>query len=185
LAHCFVTRRLPGPALDRLAAEHETEVWPEPLPPPREALLARAPGWEGLISLPTDRIDAELIERAPQLSAISNYAVGYDNIDLAAAATRGIPVGQYVSWTRGVLWFHEAPLRSVMAQLGRWYDLDIAVSDASLAAETLTMSFGPQSADEALTALAKVLDVRFTRTGRSVLLISSPLDSPHSHMEDD
>src|SRR5437764_379389 len=81
-------------------------------------------------------------------------------------------------WTRGVLWFHEAPLRSVMAQLGRWYDLDIAVSDASLAAETLTMSFGPQSADEALTALAKVLDVRFTRTGRSVLLISSPLDSP-------
>ena len=99
--------------------------------------------------------------------------------------TRGIPVGQYVSWTRGVLWFHEAPLRSVTAQLGRWYDLDIAVSDTSLAAETLTMSFGSQSADEALATLAKVLDVRFTRAGRSVLLISSPAEPSHSHMEDD
>ena len=38
----FVTRKLPGGALDRLAAEHDVEVWPEPLPPPREELLARA-----------------------------------------------------------------------------------------------------------------------------------------------
>jgi len=99
--------------------------------------------------------------------------------------TRGIPVGEYVSWTRGVLWFHDAPLRTVIAQLGRWYDLDIAMSDSSLAAETLTISFGPQSADEALTALARVLDVRYTRVGRSVQLISSPIDPPHSRMEDD
>lgn len=90
--------------------------------------------------------------------------------------TRGIAVAQYVAWTRGVLWFHEVPLRSVIAQLGRWYDLDIAVSDASLAAESLTISFGPQSADEALTTLAKVLDVRVTRIGRSVHLISSRME---------
>ena len=89
----FVTRRLPGGALDRLAAEHEVEVWPEQLPPGRQELLARAPELEGLLSLLTDPVDAELIEAAPRLRAISNYAVGVDNIDLEAAAARGIPVG--------------------------------------------------------------------------------------------
>jgi glyoxylate reductase len=89
----FVTRRLPGGALDRVAAEHDVEVWPEPLPPPREQLLARAPELEGLLALLTDRVDAELIEAAPKLRAISNYAVGVDNIDVEAATARGIPVG--------------------------------------------------------------------------------------------
>jgi len=96
--------------------------------------------------------------------------------------TRGIPVAQYVSWTRGVLWFHEAPLSGVIAQLGRWYDLEIAVSDSALLAEPLTISFGPESADEALTALARVLDARVTRAGRSVQLI--PVAPLHSRMED-
>jgi glyoxylate reductase len=89
----FVTRRLPGDALERLAAEHEVEVWPEQMPPGRDELLARAPELEGLLSLLTDPVDAELIEAAPRLRAISNYAVGVDNVDLEAAAARGIPVG--------------------------------------------------------------------------------------------
>jgi glyoxylate reductase len=89
----FVTRRLPGGALDRLAADHEVEVWPEQMPPGRDALLARAPELDGLLSLLTDPVDAELIEAAPRLRAISNYAVGVDNVDLEAAAARGIPVG--------------------------------------------------------------------------------------------
>jgi glyoxylate reductase len=89
----FVTRDLPGGALERLRAEHEVEVWPGRLPPPREELLARAPQLEGLLSLLTDPVDAELIEAAPNLRAISNYAVGVDNVDLEAAAARGIPVG--------------------------------------------------------------------------------------------
>jgi glyoxylate reductase len=95
----FVTRRLPGGALDRVAAEHDVEVWPQPLPPPREQLLARAAELEGLLALLTDRVDAELIEAAPRLRAISNYAVGVDNIDVEAASARGIPVGN----TPGVL----------------------------------------------------------------------------------
>jgi glyoxylate reductase len=89
----FVTRRLPGGALDRLAAGHEVEVWLEQLPPGRQELLARAPELEGLLSLLTDPVDAELIGAAPRLRAISNYAVGVDNVDLEAAAARGIPVG--------------------------------------------------------------------------------------------
>ncbi len=93
MAHCFVSRELPGSALDRLRAEHEVDVWPDRLPPPHAELLARAAGSEGLLTLLSERIDAALIAAAPQLRAISNYAVGYDNIDLAAATARGIPVG--------------------------------------------------------------------------------------------
>ena len=93
MARVFVTRRLPGSALDRLSAEHDVEVWPEQLPPGRDELLARAPELEGLLSLLTDPVDAELIDAAPALRAISNYAVGTDNVDLDAASERGIPVG--------------------------------------------------------------------------------------------
>jgi glyoxylate reductase len=89
----FVTRRLPGGALERLAAEHDVEVWPEQLPPGRDELLSRAPQLEGLLSLLTDSVDAELIAAAPRLRAISNYAVGVDNVDLGAATARGLPVG--------------------------------------------------------------------------------------------
>jgi glyoxylate reductase len=92
-ARVFVTRHLPGGALERLTARHEVEIWPERLPPPRDAMLERAPELEGLLSLLTDRVDAELIEAAPELRAISNYAVGVDNVDVEAASARGIPVG--------------------------------------------------------------------------------------------
>jgi glyoxylate reductase len=93
MARCFVTRRLPGPALDRLRSFHDVEVWPARLPPSYDELAARARAVEGLLTLLTDRVDAALIDGSPGLRAISNYAVGYDNIDLEAAFARGIPVG--------------------------------------------------------------------------------------------
>jgi glyoxylate reductase len=93
MARCFVTRELPGPALDRLRSFHDVEVWGERLPPPYEVLAAHAARSEGLLTLLTDRVDAALIDGSPDLRAIANYAVGYDNIDLDAAAARGIPVG--------------------------------------------------------------------------------------------
>lgn len=92
-ARVFVTRRLPGAALERLEAHHDVEVWGGRLPPPRAELIDRAPELEGLLSLLTDPIDRELIESAPRLRAISNYAVGVDNVDVEAASARGIPVG--------------------------------------------------------------------------------------------
>jgi glyoxylate reductase len=93
MARCFVTRKLPGAALDRLAAAHDVSVWPEPHPPPREALLEGVREADALLSMLTDRVDAELIDSAPDLRAIANYAVGTDNVDLEAATARGIPVG--------------------------------------------------------------------------------------------
>ena len=93
MARCFVTRSLPGPALDRLRARHEVEVWPERLPPSYEELAARAAEVEGLLTLLTDRVDASLIEHCPRLRVVSNYAVGYDNVDIDAATARAIAVG--------------------------------------------------------------------------------------------
>jgi glyoxylate reductase len=99
MAHCFVTRQLPGAALHRLSAEHDVDIWPEQVPPDPATLRARTASAEGLLALLTDRIDAEFMDANPQLKAISNYAVGYDNIDVDAATARGIPVGN----TPGVL----------------------------------------------------------------------------------
>jgi glyoxylate reductase len=93
VARIFVTRALPFPALERLAAEHELDVWEQPLPPPPEAMRERAAGADALLTLVTDPVDAELLAAAPDLKAIANMAVGTDNIDLEAAAARGIPVG--------------------------------------------------------------------------------------------
>ena len=99
MARCFVTRRVPGDALDRLAAAHDVDVWEGEGQPPHEVLLERARDAEGLLSQLTDRVDADLLAACPDLRAVSNYAVGVDNVDLAAATARGIPVGH----TPGVL----------------------------------------------------------------------------------
>jgi glyoxylate reductase len=93
MAHCLVTHDLPGPALDRLRAVHEVDLWTEPSPPTPDQLAERAAPAEGLLSMLVDRIDDALLDRCPKLRAIANYAVGYDNIDLAATRARGIPVG--------------------------------------------------------------------------------------------
>ena len=93
MARCFVTHDLPGPALGRLRAVHEVDLWTEPLPPTPDQLAERAADAEGLLSMLVDRIDDALLDRCPKLRAIANYAVGYDNIDLAATRARGILVG--------------------------------------------------------------------------------------------
>jgi lactate dehydrogenase-like 2-hydroxyacid dehydrogenase len=93
VAKVFVTRRLPGPAIDRLAERHQTTIWQQRLPPTPDELRAAIKDADGLLCLLTDRIDAQLIDAAPRLKAIANYAVGTDNIDLEAATRRNIPVG--------------------------------------------------------------------------------------------
>jgi glyoxylate reductase len=93
MARVFVTRQLPFPALDRLRAEHDVDVWSDPGPPPPAALRERAAAADGLLTMLTDRVDAALLDAAPHLQGIANLAVGTDNIDLDAAAARGIPVG--------------------------------------------------------------------------------------------
>jgi glyoxylate reductase len=93
MAHVFVSRQLPGSALERLRAAHDTTVWPEQLPPSQAQLREHAAGADALLTLLTDHVDAELISAAPNLKVIANYAVGYDNIDVDAASARSIAVG--------------------------------------------------------------------------------------------
>jgi glyoxylate reductase len=93
MARCFVTRRLPGTALERLSGAHEVEIWPERLPPDPDRLRTGAEKAHGLLTMLSDRVDAALIQACPELRAIANYAVGFDNIDLDAASARDIQVG--------------------------------------------------------------------------------------------
>jgi glyoxylate reductase len=95
----FVTRLIPDEGLAMIRGWAEMQVWEDELPPPREVLLREVRDIDGLLSLLTDKIDAELMDAAPRLKVVSNHAVGYDNIDVPAATARGIPIGN----TPGVL----------------------------------------------------------------------------------
>ena len=96
----FVARRIPDEGLSAIAAACDADIWPDELPPPRAELLRRVAGVDGLLSLLTDRVDDELLDAAgPSLKVVSNFAVGYDNIDVPACTRRGIAVGN----TPGVL----------------------------------------------------------------------------------
>ena len=89
----YVTRRIPEAGLRLLADACEVSVWPGEEPPPRAELECELREADGALTLLTDRIDAALLDASPRLRVISNYAVGYDNVDIAAATARGIPVG--------------------------------------------------------------------------------------------
>jgi glyoxylate reductase len=99
MARIFVTRSLPFAALDRLRERHDVDVWKDPLPPPPAALRERARDAHALLTTLTERVDAELLDAAPDVRVIANLAVGSDNIDLAETARRRIAVGA----TPGVL----------------------------------------------------------------------------------
>lgn len=96
----FVCRRILDEGLRLVSDFCAADIWEDELPPPREVVLERVKGVGGILALLTDKMDAEVMDAAgPQLKVISNYAVGYDNIDVAAATARGIKVGN----TPGVL----------------------------------------------------------------------------------
>ena len=95
----FVTRIIPERGLAMIMEHCDATVWQDELPPPRSVLLEKVRDCEGMVSLLTDKIDGELLDAAPKLKVVANYAVGYDNIDVAAATKRGVPVSN----TPGVL----------------------------------------------------------------------------------
>jgi glyoxylate reductase len=96
----FVTRVIPDEGLQPVRDACDLDLWSDELPPPRDELLRRAGGKAGLLTLLTDRVDAELLDAAgPQLKVVSNYAVGFDNLDIPELTRRGIPAGN----TPGVL----------------------------------------------------------------------------------
>jgi glyoxylate reductase len=96
----FVARVIPEDGLEPVRAATDATIWPDELPPPRDELLRSIDGCEGVLTLLTDKVDAEFLDRAgAQLKVVSNYAVGFDNVDIPECTRRGIPVGN----TPGVL----------------------------------------------------------------------------------
>jgi len=90
----FITRRIPEAGLAILREYCEIILWDHDLPPKHEDFLEHVTGVSGILSLLTDRIDAEIMDKAgSQIRVISNYAVGYNNIDIQAANKRKIAVG--------------------------------------------------------------------------------------------
>ncbi|QEG40668.1 2-hydroxyacid dehydrogenase [Roseimaritima ulvae] len=90
----FVTRQIPEKGLECLRQVAKVEVWPGDMPPNRDELLRHAEGCQGLLTLLSDRVDGELLDQVgPQLRVVCNYAVGFNNIDVAAAQQRGVAVG--------------------------------------------------------------------------------------------
>ena len=96
----FVARKIPDDGIDRIFDACDARVWEDELPPPRADLLDAIRGCDGVLTLLTDRVDDEFLDAAgPGLKVVSNYAVGFDNVDVPAVTGRGIPAGN----TPGVL----------------------------------------------------------------------------------
>ncbi|MEK7160943.1 MAG: D-glycerate dehydrogenase, partial [Patescibacteria group bacterium] len=94
MSKVFVTRRIPEAGIKMLREKgFEVEVSDVDGVLPREQLLAKVKGADAILSLLTDKMDGDLMDACgPQLKIIANYAVGYDNINLADAGARKIIV---------------------------------------------------------------------------------------------
>jgi lactate dehydrogenase-like 2-hydroxyacid dehydrogenase len=96
----FVSRLIPDDGIGPIVAACDARVWEDELPPPRAALLEAVRGCDGVVTLLTDKVDDEFLDAAgAQLKVVSNYAVGFDNVDVPACTARGVAVGN----TPGVL----------------------------------------------------------------------------------
>jgi glyoxylate reductase len=93
MAKVYICRNWFPEELQRISAIHETRIWMGEGNPPREILLKEIADVEGLLCLGSDRIDREVIEGARRLRVISSFSNGTDNIDVAAATARRIPIG--------------------------------------------------------------------------------------------
>lgn len=89
----FVTRKIDQEALEKLAMEADVAVWPEENPPSHEEIISQAGLSDGLLTMLSDKIDEKVIQSvANRLKAVSQMAVGFDNIDVTYATRNKIPV---------------------------------------------------------------------------------------------
>jgi len=88
----YVTRLLPAPVMEALTARFDLTAAPAASPPSRETVLCGVRDAEALLPTLSERVDAELLTHAARLRVVANYAVGYNNIDLAATRNKGVTV---------------------------------------------------------------------------------------------
>lgn len=95
----YITRKISHKGLSMLYPECEVRLWEGEMPPPRDTLVRETAGCDGILCMLTEKIDDAFLQAVPKLKVVSNMAVGYDNVDVAALTTRRIPLGN----TPGVL----------------------------------------------------------------------------------
>lgn len=95
----YISRMIPEKPLKMIKEVAEVHIWEGETPPPRPKLLDQLALADGAVVMLTEKIDKEALDAAPKLRVLSNYAVGYDNVDVEALTERGIPFGN----TPGVL----------------------------------------------------------------------------------
>jgi glyoxylate reductase len=88
----YITRRIPSEAVDVLRGVAEVRQWDSDDPIPREVLLREVKEADALFPMITERIDEEVLERAPRLKIVANMAVGYDNVDVPACTSHNVQV---------------------------------------------------------------------------------------------
>lgn len=139
----YVTRRLPAAAMQILERACTVDLWDDEIrPAPRAELLRGVADAAGLLSLITDRIDAEVLAAAPGLRVVANMAVGYDNVDLPALNARRVLLtntpGVLTETTADLAWalMFAAARRIVEGQKlierdawGPWYPLQMVGQD--------------------------------------------------------
>ncbi|MCD6397694.1 MAG: D-glycerate dehydrogenase, partial [Spirochaetaceae bacterium] len=88
----LITREIPSPGVDLLKKECDVEINTEDRALTRSELLSMAADKDAVLCLLTDKIDAEFFDAAPNLKGVANYAVGFDNMIVSEATSRGIPL---------------------------------------------------------------------------------------------
>jgi transmembrane sensor len=118
------------------------------------------------------------LSRADTTAAARTPALVLEARDLGTLAPSGVPalrrgvdVGRYIAWTRGVLAFDATPLGDVVRTLGRWYNVEIRLADSTLAARRLTATFQNESIDLVLQRIALTVGLRVERADGFVLLL--------------
>ncbi|MGI6148449.1 MAG: D-glycerate dehydrogenase [Firmicutes bacterium] len=88
----FVTRALPGDTIRRISKDLQVTVYPKDRNITKDELLTYVKDADAIISMLSDPIDADVLAAGKNLKVVANYAVGFNNIDVAAATARGIAV---------------------------------------------------------------------------------------------
>ena len=156
----LVTRELLPEAMEFLRGELSIEVGASGRNMTHAELLARAAGKKGLLTMLTDVVDREVIDRAPELKIIANCAVGYNNIDLRTAREKGI----WVTNTPGVLTEStaELTLALILAVLRRLPQAELFTRAGKFQGWALDLWLGKDLAG------AKLGLIGFGRIGRAV-----------------
>jgi len=185
----LITRVLPEPALEvvRQACEVQLDPLDQPLTP--AALRQAVIGKQGVLCLVTDRLDAQVLDAATELKVVSNVAVGYDNIDVAAATQRGILVtntpGVVTESTADLTWSLLCSLARRIAEgdryirAGKWRDWTLLLMAGSdIHGKTLGIC-GMGRIGQAVARRAKGFDMRILYHNRQRLdtIIESELNA--------